>query len=94
MTASYDIREDEEQQVKFQEITELLVGAGYFRARIKGLAAFDKIVGGLTWCILNCAVDIDIDLLYQENSSIGKKIALTEKIISVLKVMQPRFGVD
>ena len=84
MTASYDIREDEEQQVKFQEITELLVGAGYFRARIKGLAAFDKIVGGLTWCILNCAVDIDIDLLYQENSSIGKKIALTEKIISVL----------
>ena len=88
MTASYDIREDEEQQVKFQEITELLVGAGYFRARIKGLAAFDKIVGGLTWCILNCAVDIDIDLLYQENSSIGKKIALTEKIISVLPEMK------
>ena len=88
MSASYDIREDEEQQVKLQEITELLVGAGYFRARIKGLAAFDKIVGGLTWCILNCAVDIDIDLLYQENSSIGKKIALTEKIISVLPEMK------
>ena len=88
MEASYDIREDEEQEVKFQEITELLVGAGYFRARIKGLAPFEKVVGGLTWCILNCAVDIDVDLLYQENSSIGKKIALTEKIISVLPEMK------
>ena len=88
MEASYDIREDEEQEVKFQEITELLVGAGYFRARIKGLAPFEKVVGGLTWCILNCAVDIDVDLLYQENSSIGKKISLTEKIISVLPKMK------
>ena len=31
-------------QVKFLEITELLVAAGYFRARIKGLAPFDKVV--------------------------------------------------
>ena len=85
---SYDIREDEEQEVKLQEITELLVGAGYFRARIKGLLPFDKVVGGLTWCILNCAVDIDVDLLYHENSSIGKKIALTEKIVAVLPKMK------
>ena len=28
MSADYDIREDEEQEVKFQEICELLVGAG------------------------------------------------------------------
>ena len=35
--------EDEEQGVKFLEITELLVAAGYFRARIKGLAPFDKV---------------------------------------------------
>ena len=88
MQATYDIREDEDQEVKFQEITELLVGAGYFRARIKGLAPFEKVVGGLTWCVTNCAVDIDVDLLYQENSSIGKKIALTEKIISVLPTMK------
>lgn len=39
----YDIREDEEQLVKFQEIIDLLVAAGYFRARIKGLANFDKV---------------------------------------------------
>ena len=39
----FDVVEDEEQGVKFLEITELLVAAGYFRARIKGLAPFDKV---------------------------------------------------
>ena len=31
-------------KVKFLEITELLVAAGYFRARIKGLAPFDEVI--------------------------------------------------
>ena len=30
-----DIREDEEQDVKCQEVMELFLAAGYFRARIK-----------------------------------------------------------
>ena len=62
--------------------------AGYFRARIKGLSAFDKIVGGMTWCISTCSVDVDVDLLFQENSSIGAKIALTEKIVGTLPRMK------
>jgi hypothetical protein len=37
------VREDEEQKVKLQEIVDLLVAAGYFRARIKGLSSFDKV---------------------------------------------------
>uniref|UniRef100_A0A673HL93 Coiled-coil domain-containing protein 93 n=1 Tax=Sinocyclocheilus rhinocerous TaxID=307959 RepID=A0A673HL93_9TELE len=37
--------------VKLAEILELLLAAGYFRARIKGLSPFDKVVGGMTWCI-------------------------------------------
>ncbi|ERE73165.1 coiled-coil domain-containing protein 93 [Cricetulus griseus] len=37
-----ETREDEEQNVKLTEILELLVAAGYFRARIKGLSPFDK----------------------------------------------------
>ncbi len=53
---------------------ELLVAAGYFRARIKGLSEFDKIVGGLTWCITTCNYDIDVDLLFQENLNIGLKM--------------------
>uniref|UniRef100_A0A452UBK7 Coiled-coil domain containing 93 n=1 Tax=Ursus maritimus TaxID=29073 RepID=A0A452UBK7_URSMA len=80
--------EDEEQNVKLTEILELLVAAGYFRARIKGLSPFDKVVGGMTWCITTCSFDIDVDLLFQENSTIGQKIALSEKIVSVLPRMK------
>ena len=70
----FDIREDEEQHVKLQETIELLVAAGYFRARIKGLNAFDKIVGGMTWCITTCNFDVDVDLLFQESSNLGQKM--------------------
>uniref|UniRef100_A0A8C1FS91 Coiled-coil domain-containing protein 93 n=1 Tax=Cyprinus carpio carpio TaxID=630221 RepID=A0A8C1FS91_CYPCA len=87
-TARVETREDEEQSVKLAEILELLLAAGYFRARIKGLSPFDKVVGGLTWCITTCNFDIDVDLLFQENSTIGQKIALTEKIVSVLPKMK------
>ena len=38
-----EIREDEEQDVKLNEIIQLLLAAGYFRARIKGLSPFDKV---------------------------------------------------
>ncbi|XP_053295966.1 coiled-coil domain-containing protein 93 isoform X3 [Pleuronectes platessa] len=83
-----ETREDEEQSFKLSEILELLLAAGYFRARIKGLSPFDKVVGGMTWCITTCNFDIDVDLLFQENLTIGLKIALTEKIVSVLPKMK------
>ena len=35
MEDKYDIRDDEEQEKKGKEVMELLVAAGYFRARIK-----------------------------------------------------------
>uniref|UniRef100_A0A665VZW9 Coiled-coil domain-containing protein 93 n=1 Tax=Echeneis naucrates TaxID=173247 RepID=A0A665VZW9_ECHNA len=85
---SVETREDEEQSIKLAEILELLLAAGYFRARIKGLSPFDKVVGGMTWCITTCNFDIDVDLLFQENSTIGQKIALTEKIVCVLPKMK------
>ena len=84
----FDIREDEEQNVKLVQTIDLLVAAGYFRARIKGLSPFDKVVGGMTWCITTCNYDVDVDLLFQENSTIGQKISLTEKIVSVLPRMK------
>ncbi|XP_069701680.1 coiled-coil domain-containing protein 93 isoform X2 [Periplaneta americana] len=83
-----EVREDEEQKIKLQEIVDLLVAAGYFRARIKGLSPFDKVVGGMTWCIETCNFDVDVDLLFQENLTIGQKIALTEKIVAVLPEMK------
>ena len=69
-----DIREDEEQSVKLKESIDLLLAAGYFRARIKGLSPFDKIVGGMTWCLQASNFDVDVDLLFQENSTIGQKM--------------------
>ena len=90
------MREDEEQKVKLTQTVELLLAAGYFRARIKGLSDFDKVrynqgftivlfqtynfcdvtqvVGGMTWCISTCSFDLDVDLLFQENSTIGQKM--------------------
>lgn len=38
-----EVREDEDQSLKLQEIVDILVAAGYFRARIKGLSSFDKV---------------------------------------------------
>ena len=37
------MREDEEQNVKLTQTIDLLLAAGYFRARIKGLSDFDKV---------------------------------------------------
>uniref|UniRef100_F6Y444 Coiled-coil domain-containing protein 93 n=1 Tax=Ciona intestinalis TaxID=7719 RepID=F6Y444_CIOIN len=89
-----ETKEDEEQEVKLNEIVDLLVAAGYFRARIKGLSSFDKVVGGMTWSISNCSFDVDVDLLFQENSTIGQKISLTEKIVSVLPKMNCPYQIE
>lgn len=67
-------KEDEEQSKKLAEIRDLLVAAGYFRAQIKGVSPFDKVVGGICWCIDSCNVDIDAELLFQEDLSIGQKM--------------------
>ncbi|CAL1527703.1 unnamed protein product [Lymnaea stagnalis] len=83
-----ETREDEEQNIKLQQTIDLLLAAGYFRARIKGLSPFDKVVGGMTWCITTCNFDVDVDLLFQENSTIGQKISLTESIVAVLPRMK------
>lgn len=80
----FEVTEDEEQNIKLDEIVQLLLAAGYFRARIKGLSPFDKIVGGMVWCITASNEDVDVDILFEENASIGKKIALTEKIVAAL----------
>ena len=52
-----ETREDEEQSVKLAEILELLLAAGYFRARIKGLSPFDKVPGPAL--SLSCDGDIN-----------------------------------
>ncbi|XP_043223265.1 coiled-coil domain-containing protein 93-like [Amphibalanus amphitrite] len=82
-----DVRDDEEQQTKYQECLDLLLAAGYFRARIRGLSPFDKLVGGMVWCIEMCSLDVDVDLFYKDELTIGQKIGVTERIIEVLPKM-------
>ncbi|XP_058803031.1 coiled-coil domain-containing protein 93 isoform X5 [Phymastichus coffea] len=89
-----EVREDEEQKVKFEEIIEILIKAGYYRARIKGLPNFDKIIGGMIWCIESSSFGVDIHLLFQENLTIGQKIALTEKIVAVLPKMNCPYQIE
>ena len=65
---------DPDQMAKYEAIVELLLAAGYFRARISGLSHFDKVIGGLTWCISSSQVDVDIDLFFQEGATTGVKM--------------------
>ncbi|EFA78673.1 hypothetical protein PPL_08132 [Heterostelium album PN500] len=83
--------EDTESEQKFQEIIELLVTGGYFRARIQGLSPFDKVVGGMAWSITASNMDVDGDLFFQENSNIRQKIALSEELIKALNRMKCPF---
>ena len=62
--------EDKERQGKYEAIIDLLLAAGYFRVRIAGLSPFDKVIGGLAWCISSSQVDVDIDLFFQEEANI------------------------
>ena len=75
-------------QARFDEIVQLLVAAGYFRARIATLSPFDKVVGGMAWCMT--ATSVDVDVAFQENATIGQKIKIGEGIERALKNMKCR----
>ena len=76
------------QKQKYNEIIDILLEAGYYRAQIATLSEFDKVVGGLCWCIVNSGEDVDVDILFQENSTIGQRIALSEAIVKALRLMK------
>lgn len=69
-----EIREDTEAAQCRKRIFDLLLSAGYFRVMIKTLSDFDKICGGMSWCIEACDFDVDVDLLFHENLTIGQKM--------------------
>jgi hypothetical protein len=83
--------EKQYQRQKYEEIIDVLLSAGYFRARINTLCEFDKVVGGLCWCITSTGEDVDVDILFQENSTIGQRIALSECIVKALRHMKCPF---
>jgi len=48
-------------------------------------------VGGLVWSITASGVSVDIDLIFQENSTIGERIKLSEAIVTCLIAMKCPF---
>lgn len=76
------------QQKALDELLALLLSAGYFRARVNSLTAFDKVVGGLCWCITSSGAAVDVDLFYDEELQLGAKIQLAENLVKVLRAMQ------
>ena len=55
----------------------MLVAAGYFRARLP-IEPFDKILGGMCWCITGSNNEIDLD--FEDDLKLGQKVKLSEKV--------------
>ena len=62
---------------QMQKIQDMLVAAGYFRARLN-IDPFDKILGAMCWCITGSNYDVDIE--FEDDLTMGQKIKLSEKI--------------
>jgi len=51
---------EDQEGSKLQEICDVLVAGGYFRARLN-IEPFDKILGGMCWSITGSAYNIDLE---------------------------------
>jgi hypothetical protein len=68
------MEDDGERTQLLQSILDLLLARGYFRARITALSAFDKLTGGLAWCITFSKVDVDFDIFYDDDATLYHKM--------------------
>ncbi|XP_020517496.1 coiled-coil domain-containing protein 93 isoform X3 [Amborella trichopoda] len=85
---------DVEKCVVLEKILELLVSAGYYRATICTLSTFDKLTGGLAWCISAAAhahAHPNFYILYHDEQTLGDKIKVGEAIEAALRSMECPF---
>ena len=68
-----------------ESINRLLLSAGYFRVRMPDLEDFDKIAGGLAWCLKAGSVDVDVDIFFKEKPNVGEKVKISESICGGLR---------
>lgn len=83
---------DKESEEVYNNIVELLIQAGYFRARIQSLEPFDKILGGMAWILTGCFYDIDIE--FKDEMNLTEKIRVSEKITAGLKSVNCPFVIN
>jgi hypothetical protein len=62
----------------------MLVAAGYFRARLN-IEPFDKLLGGMCWCITGSNNEIELD--FEDDLKLGQKVKLAEKVVQALEAM-------
>ena len=72
-----------EKEENLKVIYNTLQMAGYQKIKIRRLSDFDKILGGLLWCIQNSNYFIYIEN-YSDDMNIGQKIKLSEQIVNIL----------
>ncbi|CAK9861949.1 unnamed protein product [Sphagnum jensenii] len=80
--------DDSERSMLLEKISDLLLSGGYFRAQISNLSPFDKLTGGLAWSITASNVDVDFDVLYDDDATLGYKIKVGEAIEAALQTME------
>ena len=77
-----------DKQYKLKECNDILLIGGYFRCKLNNISSFDRVVGGMVWAVTASNVDTDIDIIFQENSTIGQKIKLSDKLVKALVKMK------
>lgn len=78
-------QQEAEQAELLQKLQDLLIAAGYFRARLN-ISAFDKILGAMCWCIAGSNFDVDIE--FEDDLTMGQKVKLAEKVTVALREME------
>jgi hypothetical protein len=68
----------------YTTICDILVTAGYFRARLP-IEPFEKIIGGMCWAITGANAEVELE--YEDDLNLGQKIRLSEKIVQSVENM-------
>ena len=76
--------EDTTQEIS-EQINNMLLAAGYFKARLQNIKPFDKILGGLAWSI--SAANTEVNIEFNEDMTMGQKIKSGEKVVASLQAM-------
>ena len=78
-----------EAQSRLDEIVELFVAGGYYRARFTSVNDFDRVLGALCWGVASCKGELDFgDLTFEETAKMGAKIKLCEFVEDALRKMR------
>ena len=78
-----------EAQSRLDDIVELFVAGGYYRARFTSVNDFDRVLGALCWGVASCKGELDFgDVTFEETAKMGAKIKLCEFLEDALRKMR------